>query len=70
MLYPSGGRSEKRPGVRDRHFMKKHETRDNRNFALSGEGIYSIEASHYDVLPQKVAETIMAKARAAKEEEG
>lgn len=50
--------------------MKKHETRDNRNFALSGEGIYSIEASHYDVLPQKVAETIMAKARAAKEEEG
>lgn len=50
--------------------MEKHETRDIRNFALSGEGIYSIEPSHYDVLPQKVAETIMAKARAAKEEEG
>ncbi len=50
--------------------MEKHETRDIRNFALSGEEIYSIEPSHYDGLPLKVAKSIMAKARAAKEEEG
>ncbi len=34
-----------------------------------GEGSYSIDPSHYDVLPQKIAESIVAKAKKVEEEE-
>jgi elongation factor G len=34
-----------------------------------GEGSYSIEPSHYDVLPHKIAEGIIAKAKKVEEEE-
>ena len=35
-----------------------------------GEGSYSIDPSHYDVLPQKLAEAVIAKARKPADEEG
>ncbi|MBI3097787.1 MAG: elongation factor G [Planctomycetes bacterium] len=34
-----------------------------------GEGSYDVEFSHYDVVPAKIAETIIARARAARSEE-
>ncbi len=37
--------------------------------ATGGEGFYSVDPSHYDVLPQKLAEAIIAKAKVEEEEE-
>jgi elongation factor G len=34
-----------------------------------GEGSYSIDPSHYDVLPHKIAESVIAKAQKPVEEE-
>ena len=34
-----------------------------------GEGIYSVEFSHYDVVPSNVTQQIMAKAAASKKED-
>jgi elongation factor G len=33
--------------------------------ATGGEGSYSVEPSHYDVLPHKIAETIIARSKKA-----